>query len=541
MKHKKIIVAIAAVVLAMASAYGLYSAGVNHGSKMASAVPNAAASSPPSAQNAVNGKKVLYWHDPMVPGQRFDKPGKSPFMDMQLVPVYADDAAGNAADDGMVNINPRVQQNLGIRTAEVAKGNLTSAVEAVGSVAYNERDVALVQARSNGFVERLLVRAPLDPVRKGQALAELYVPDWVAAQEEYLSVRRMQGNGVSGLLDGARQRMRLAGMTDDQLRLVETTGKVQPRLTIFAPIGGVVSELSAREGMTVMAGAPLFRINGLRTIWVNADVPENLAAQLRPGIAVEARTPSLPGTSFKGRVSAILPEVNPATRTLKARVELANPSGQLVPGMFATISFTSIARKDVLLVPTEAVIQTGTRSVVMLAQGDGKFIPIEVEIGTETNGQSEIRKGLAAGQKVVVSGQFLIDSEASLKGTATRMSDMPAQHGQNRPNGDEAAGPTHHGQGKVESIDKDQITISHGPIPTLQWGPMTMAFKLPASGPPKDIAVGDSVVFEIQAAKDGAFTITTIAPTAAVPMSDRKDKAMDRAMKTPAEPSGAGK
>jgi Cu(I)/Ag(I) efflux system membrane fusion protein len=424
MKNNKMIVAVVAAGLLAVTGFGLYWAGMNQGKKMAVPLSNDAAAAAPADASVTDesGKKVLYWHDPMVPGQKFDKPGKSPFMDMQLVPVYAD-AAG---DDGKVNISSRVQQNLGIRTAEVIKGNLTSTVAAVGSVAYNEREVALVQARSNGFVERLYVRAPLDPVRKGQALADLYVPEWVAAQEEYLSVRQMQGNGLGGLVDGARQRMRLVGMTDDQIRSVETGGKVQPRLTVFAPIGGVVSELGVREGMTVMAGAPMFKINGVGTIWVNADVPENLSAMVRPGNMVEARTPALQGTVFKGKVGAILPDVNPATRTLKARIELANPGGQLVPGMFATINFSSVARKDVLLVPTEAVIQTGTRSVVMVAQGDGKFSPVDVETGTETNGQTEIRKGLDEGQKVVVSGQFLIDSEASLTGTATRMSDTAA-------------------------------------------------------------------------------------------------------------------
>lgn len=537
MKNKNILLALVAAGLVGAGGYGLYRIGMNQGMKVAAPASNATQSGGGSAQNTgatdpANGKKVLYWHDPMVPGHKFDKPGKSPFMDMQLVPVYADDAG----DEGKVSISPRVQQNLGIRTAEVTKGSLSAPVEAVGSVAYNERDVALVQARSNGFVERLYVRAPLDPVKKGQPLAELYVPEWVAAQEEYLSIKRMGTAGTEGLADAARQRMRLVGMTDDQIRLVESTGKTHARLTITAPISGVIAELGAREGMTVMSGASLFRINGLNTVWVNAEVPENFAAQVRPGNAVEARTPALPGTLFKGKVSAILPEVNAATRTLKARVELANPSGQLVPGMFATLNLSPAARNDVLLVPSEAVIQTGKRNVVMVALGDGKFQPVDVEIGAESNGQSEIRKGLEAGQKVVVSGQFLIDSEASLKGTTTRMSDMPASEG------GKAAGPVHRGEGKVEKIDKDEITLSHGPIPSLQWGPMTMGFKLPANGLPRNVAVGDTVAFEIRQTKDGMYQITTISPTADAPMpgKDMKNKAMNDPMKGDMKTDKAG-
>jgi Cu(I)/Ag(I) efflux system membrane fusion protein len=504
MKSKKIITVLVAASAVAAGGYGIYRFGMSHGMNMAATatLPATESSRQGAAADAENGRKVLYWHDPMVPGHKFDKPGKSPFMDMQLVPVYADDAG----DDGTVSISPRVQQNLGIRTAEVTKGNVAVAVEAVGSVAYNERDVALVQARSNGFVERLHVRAPLDPVKKGQPLAQLYVPDWIAAQEEYLVAKQMDTVAGGGLADAAKQRMRLAGMTDDLIRRVESSGKVQPRLTIVAPVGGVVSELAVREGMTVMAGAPLFRINGLKTIWVNADIPENLSAQVRPGNTVEARTPSLPGTVFKGKVNAILPEVNAATRTLKARVELANPGAQLVPGMFATVRFTPVSRDETLMVPTEAVIQTGTRSVVIVAEGEGKFITTDVETGIEAQGQTEIRKGLDAGQRVVVSGQFLIDSEASLKGSSIRMGEGSAA------NAGKAAGSAHRGEGKVESIDKEEITLSHGPIPSLQWGEMTMPFKLPADGLPGDIAVGDTVVFEIREAEEGVFEITSIKP-----------------------------
>ncbi|MQA37056.1 efflux RND transporter periplasmic adaptor subunit [Rugamonas aquatica] len=520
MKNNNILAAIVAVAIA-AGGYSAYRLGVHQGMQLTPATGEAATVA------GGTGKKPLYWHDPMVPGQKFDKPGKSPFMDMQLVPVYA----GADGDDGSVTVNPRVQQNLGVRTAIVTAGRLPSGIVAVGSVAYNDRDVALVQARSNGFIERLYVRAILDPVKQGQPLAELYVPDWIAAQEEYLAARRMQGGDTASLVDGARQRMRLAGMTDGQIRLVESTGKVHPRITISAPISGVVAELGAREGMTVASGAQLFRINGLSTVWVNADVPENLAAKVRPGDAVEARSPALPGSVFKGKVGAVLPEVSAATRTLKARIELANRGGQLVPGMFATITFASSRDADVLLVPSEAVIQTGTRSVVILAQDGGKFLPVDVELGGEANGQTEIRKGLTVGQKIVLSGQFLLDSEASLKGTTTRMGDAQSS-------GSAPEAPLHHGQGKVERIGKDEITISHGPIPTLQWGAMTMGFKTPPAGLPRNVGVGDRVAFDIKPRQDGTFEIATISPVADAPVAN--DKSMGT-MKMPPVPAGVKK
>jgi len=447
MKNRSLILAL--IVAGLAGGYGLYRFGVNQGAKTA----NPAADGKVAAVGTAANKKPLYWQDPMNPGQKFDRPGKSPYMDMELVPVYGD--AGNDASD--VTISPRVEQNLGIRTAEVTKGNLTSKLVAVGGVVYNERDVALVQARSNGFVERLYVRAQLDPVKKGQPLAELYVPDWIAAQEEYLTVKRMQGSGMDLLLDGARQRMRLAGMDEEQIRQVETSGKVHSRITITAPIGGVVGELAVREGMTVLAGAPLFRINGLASVWINAEIPENFAAKMRPGNAVRVSTPALPGLSFKGKIDAILPEVNATTRTLKARIELPNPSGQWVPGMFASVDLTPSSNNEALLVPSEAVIQTGTRSVVMVAQGDGKFISVDVKTGAESNGQMEIVEGLEAGQKVVVSGQFLIDSEASLKGSSTRMGDASA------PSGGKATPPTNPTINKADVGMKEDMKMPATP------------------------------------------------------------------------------
>jgi membrane fusion protein, copper/silver efflux system len=247
-----------------------------------------------------------------------------------------------------------------------------------------------------------------------------------------LAAGRLRGDvdalALGGLADAAAQRMRLAGMSEEQIRAVDAKGTVQPRFTITSPIDGVVGELSAREGMTVAPGAPLFRLNGLATVWVNAEVPEGAAAQVQPGNIVQARTPALPGSVFKGRVSAILPEVNATTRTLTARIELANPGGRLVPGMFATVDFAPTRRTDAVLVPSEAVIRTGKRTVVIVAQGEGHFAPVDVETGIESHGQTEIRKGVREGDRVVVSGQFLIDSEANLKAAIERMSAAPAIH-----------------------------------------------------------------------------------------------------------------
>jgi Cu(I)/Ag(I) efflux system membrane fusion protein len=526
-----------AAALLVGAGWGLYAVGMQRGMRMA------AADHPPSnapAQAASNagpltaadgeeatrrhlqaglkagdidpatGQRILYYHDPMAPATKFDKPGKSPFMSMMLVPVYA----GGASDRGNVTVSPRIQQSLGVRTAIVTEGTLSPQVSAVGSIAFNERDQVVVQARASGYVERLHVRATLDRVAKGQPLVDLYIPDWVAAQEEFLSVRRMQGTDLAVLVDGARQRMRQVGMTDDQIRLVESSGRTQPRTTFSSPIGGVVVELTVREGMALTPGVTLFRISGLSTVWANAEVPESQAALLRPGATVEARTPAVPGTVFKGKVQAILPDVSAATRTLKARMEIANAGYRLVPGMFVQMQFTDKRADKMLLVPTEAVIQTGRRAVVMLAEPDGRFRPVQVEPGIESGGQTEIKGGLAAGQRVVVSSQFLIDSEASLRGLEGRLGGEPGS-ARAGPASVPASAPRHVGEAKVERVGKDALTLSHGPIPSLGWSAMTMDFMLPAGGLPIPVKPGDKVRFEFLIDKDNEARLTSVAPAAA--------------------------
>ena len=456
-----------------------------------------------------NGSMVLYYHDPMMPGNKFDQPAKSPFMDMMLVPVYAD----GDSDASQVTVSPRVQQNLGVRTAEVTLGMLSPQVLTVGSIAFNERDQVVVQARATGYVEHLYVRATLDKVFQGQPLVDLYVPDWIAAQEEFLSVRRMQGSNLASLVDGARQRMRQVGMNDAQIRLVEHTGRTQPRITLTAPINGVIVELLVRDGMTMMPGATLFRINGLSTVWANAEVPESQAAFLHLGIQAHAKSPAAPGVTFSGVLQTILPEVNSVTRTMRARLELTNSDGRLVPGMFVQVQFKGIQGEKSLLIPTEAVIQTGTRAVVMLAETNGNFRPMEVEIGVESVGKTEIKRGLKLGQRVVVSSQFLIDSEASLKGVEAQLSEAPKSSASQ-------SARRHDGQAKVQGIGPNAMVLSHNPITSLNWPEMTMEFKLPTGDSSPSVKIGDGVNFEFYIDSEGLPQLTKITLQPPEPKSD---------------------
>jgi membrane fusion protein, copper/silver efflux system len=477
-----------------------------------SAVPTIATTA--SAPTDAAGRKVLYWHDPMAPGQKFDKPGKSPFMDMQLVPVYAE----AAADGGGIAVSARQQQSFGVRVAVAKEGTLDTGFTAVGAVGIDERSLVAVQARSQGYVERLAVRAQYDRVAAGQPLAELYVPEWLAAQEELLALKASALPSSALLADAARQRLRLLGMPDAEIARIERDGKPSVRVTVTAPQAGIVWEIGARDGMAVMPGTTLFKLAGTGTVWVTAEVPEAQSAPVHVGASVEARVAAFPERIFKGSVNALLPEINAQTRTVRARIVLANPDGMLKPGMFATVGFGGSAGKSAVLVPAEAVIQTGKRSVVIVESEKGTFTPVEVEVGRESGDLAEIRKGLAVGQRVVVSSQFLIDSEANLKGVLNRIAATGAaaaeqaadpHAGHTMPAA--GAGPVHKAEGIVRSVG-DEILIKHGAIPTAGMGAMTMAFKAPPAGVPKDVTPGTGVRFEFVQTPQGDMQLTSIVP-----------------------------
>jgi membrane fusion protein, copper/silver efflux system len=280
---------------------------------------------------------------------------------------------------------------------------------------------------------------------------------------------------------------------------VERQGTVQTRFTLTAPISGVIAELGVREGTTVMPGMTLFRLVDLSTVWVNAEVPEAQASWVTPGAQVEARVQAYPGRVFEGRIGALLPEVSQTTRTVRTRIEVDNPEALLKPGMYATIAFRQGVKPESVLVPSEAVIRTGGRDVVIVALGDGRFRAADVELGFESGGQSEIRKGLQAGDKIVLSGQFLIDSEASLTATVARL---------------EGAQETHKGRGTVSEVDvqKGRVELDHEPIASLQWPKMTMGFPVEDKRQLTPLKKGDAVEFELRTKpdQDGNYVILRI-------------------------------
>jgi Cu(I)/Ag(I) efflux system membrane fusion protein len=378
-------------------------------SSQRSATHGASAPAPAASAASAAERKVLYWYDPMTPTQRFDKPGKSPFMDMELVPRYADEDAGAASG---LSVSPAAVQSLGVRSAKVEMSTLSEAIEAPGTLQLNERDISIVQARAGGFVEKVYARAPGDVIAAGAPLVDLLLPDWVAAQREFLAVKAL---GDAALTSASRQRLTLLGMSAELIASIERSGQPQGKQTIHAPSAGLIAELMVRQGMTVAPSMTLARINGLGTLWLDVAVPEAQAGSVRVGQPAEARLAAFNGEVFKGKVAAVLPETKLDSHTLRVRIELANPGGRLKAGMFGQATLAG-SRRELLTVPAEAVIRTGRRAIAYVIDAPGRFRPVEIEIGAEIGDKLVVLRGLDAGQYVVASAQFLIDSEASLQG-----------------------------------------------------------------------------------------------------------------------------
>jgi len=370
----------------------------------------------PIAQTS-EGRKLLYWYDPMMPNQHFDEPGKSPFMDMQLVPKYADEAGETSG----VRVSPHIVQNLGIRLGRVERTALTWRLRAVGSVAFDDRLLELVQARVDGYVSVLRVKAPFERVSRGEPLADIVAPQWLESQQQYLSLLNADVAGGDALREAARERLSVLGVPDATIRALESTRKANATTTIYSPAEGVITELTARAGSAFMSGTGLFRINGLNTVWVNAQIPEAQVSAAANGASVEVRATAWPGAVFNGRVIALLPDIDPQARTLTARVSIDNEGYRLSPGMYVTVDFASMGSEPQLTVPSEAVIATGERTVVIVARADGGFDVANVTIGRETGARTVILSGLKEREPIVLSGQFLIDSEASLTATVSRL------------------------------------------------------------------------------------------------------------------------
>jgi Cu(I)/Ag(I) efflux system membrane fusion protein len=370
-------------------------------------------------------RQVLYWYDPMVPAQHFNKPGKSP-MGMEMVPKYA---GGGETSDG-VTIDPATLQNLGIRTALVERRVLSSAMRVPGTITWNLREASTISARVDAVISELQVRAPYTKVTAGEPLVDLLAPQWNSALAEYHALQQAQSADAKALRSAARERLQVLGLTPADIRSAHRGNSAA--ITLHAPQGGVVTTLDVREGQRVSAGQTLMTLNGLDSVWVEAALPQAAAGSVHSGTPVTVTVDALPGQEFPGSVETLLPDIDSATRTQRARIVLANPDGRLSPGMFVTVQLNPVAGAAVPVVPDDALISTGQQTRLIVADAQGRFHPVAVRIGRSSGGYTEILEGLHGDEKVVVSGQFLIDSEASLSGALERLGEgqqAPAKAG----------------------------------------------------------------------------------------------------------------
>lgn len=384
----------------------------------------------PSAQaeKTEGERKVKYWQAPMNPTEIYDKPGKSK-MGMDLIPVYDDQVSSGSS----VQIDPVTVQNMGVRTAAVERIDFARSLRAVGKVDYNEETIYAVSARISGWIERLYVNYTGQEVRKGQTLLEIYSPELVTTQQEYLLAlknKKMLGDskfagvrdGAESLLKASRQRLENWDIPESEIVKLESSGLVRKTIKLVSPANGVVIHKNAVEGMHIKEGMDLYRIADLSTVWVNASIYDNEAPWIKEGQAAELELTYAPGKTLKGKVSYIYPYLNEKTRDIKVRIEFPNPDMQLKPGMYGNVSIKTPAIKDALVVPSEAVIRSGQRNLVFLAKGEGRFEPREVRIGEESNdGKIRIIAGLLGNEEVVVSAQFMLDSESRLQEAIQKM------------------------------------------------------------------------------------------------------------------------
>ncbi len=359
-------------------------------------------------------REVLYYRHPHKPEITSDVPATDE-MGMEYIPVYAE-----AEQDGEgVLISAEVRNNLGVRVAEVDRGLLPRTVSAVGQVAYDESLVQHVHARAEGWVEQLMVSSVGDRVSKDQVLLELYSPRLVTAQEEYLQALRMGGDS---LIAASETRLRALGISNREIARVRETGAVDGRIHYRAPSDGVVTRLEVREGMYVKPDTDMIVLADLRKVWIEADVLGRQSAWLRKGVSATVRLDQLPGQPLEGQVTYVYPEADPMTRAVRIRLAFENPKEVLKPNSFATVTVAEPDPEPVLNIPLEALIRTSEQTRVIVETAPNRFVPRPVRIAYESGGMAAVSGGLSAGERVVTSGQFMLDSEASLRGELERIS-----------------------------------------------------------------------------------------------------------------------
>ncbi len=449
---------------------------------------------------AAEDKEVLYWVAPMDPNYRRDKPGKSP-MGMELIPFYA----GGETDASTVTISPAVVQNLGVRTAKSELTRLWRGIDTVGYVGFDESKVSHIHLRTEGWIEKLVVDSEGDRVKKGAFLFDVYSPLLVSAQEELVTAI---ATGNKTLISATKERLSALGISSKQIRELQRTKKVRQIISVYSPQDGVVSRFPVRDGMFVKPSQDVMTLADLSSVWLLAEVFERQAEWVEVGQPAEVRLSYIPGRVWKGKVEYIYPTLDAKTRTLKVRLRFDNPDEKLKPNMYANVRIFGGAKEDTIVIPLEALIRTGREERVIIALGDGRFKARIVKAGIESGEFVEILEGLDAGETVVTSGQFLIDSEASMRASLNRMEDLPDSKTSDATDTSSKAVSS---SGVIQAINVDENTVKlqHEAIDELGWPAMTMDFLVMGDVDLSKLSVNEGVMFQLEKHGD-SYMITSI-------------------------------
>ena len=415
-------------------------------------------------------REILYWQAPMNPSEIYDQPGKSS-MGMDLVPVYAD---GANSSEGMITINPVVVQNMNVRTAPVQKKDLSTVLRAVGKVEYDEQKLFNVNPKISGWVEQLYVDYTGEMVQRGQPLFSIYSPELVTTQQEYLLALKTQNKvasssfetiraGGNSLLEATRKRLEYWDIPDSEIKQLEQSGEVKKAVTLKSPATGMVLHKNAVEGEYIKAGTPAYKIADLSSVWIQTSVYDYEVPWIEEGQPAQMELSYQPGKTYEGTVAYVYPSLDQKTRTVQVRLEFSNPNLELKPGMFANVRIQTRPKKNVSVIPNEAIIRTGERNIVFVAKGEGAFEPREVTLGMEggeRNNEIEILEGVKPGEEIVTSAQFLFDSESRLQEAIQKMlqqkhdtSDMEME------NPDMSGGEMNHDEMPADTTDHSNMNM----------------------------------------------------------------------------------
>ena len=471
--------------------------------------------------------KLLYYRNPMGLPDTSPVPKKDP-MGMDYVAVFEGEADSEAASPNQVRISTDKVQKLGVRTELVQLRSMDRVIRAVGRIEPDERRIAMIAPKFEGYVERLHVNVTGQPVAKGQPLFEVYAPELVSAQREYIIATQgaisLKGAdspaqlGMARLVESSLQRLKNWDISEEQIKALVATGETRRTMTFRSPVSGIVTEKKAVQGMRFMPGDALYQVSDLSAVWVVADVFEQDIGLVKNGAKVNIKINAYPNKLFEGRVTYVYPTLKAETRTVPVRVELANPGLLLKPAMFAQLELPVSGAGKVLAVPVSAVIDSGTRQIVLIELGAGRFEPRVVRLGERSDDFVAVLEGVKEGEPVVVSANFLIDAESNLKaalgglGSVSNTPQAPVNKASAATNTVASAG--HHASGKVDSVDAKDLTVSlsHGPVASLKWPAMTMEFRIANASLAKDLKPGAKVDVEFVERAPGEWVITAVKP-----------------------------